>query len=184
MPFDKKVQFPKFDLETTDGADDFKVWHRKWNAYMRISGLDEEPETQQVDILTLSLSNSTLKVENSLRLTDAQRNDAEEIIRALKEPIEGKVNKYVERRKLRQRVQEHGESFEDYMVSLRQIASSCKYCDDECMETALVDQLTAGLENQEIDREMLKTTDISFKDATKIASAIGAAMKQMPQTQL
>ena len=82
MPFDKKVQFPKFDLETTDGADDFKVWHRKWNAYMRISGLDEEPETQQVDILTLSLSNSTLKVVDNLRLTDAQRNDTEEIIRA------------------------------------------------------------------------------------------------------
>ena len=181
MPFDKKVQFPKFDLETTDGADDFKVWHRKWNAYMRISGLDEEPETQQVDILTLSLSNSTLKVVENLRLTDAQRNDTEEIIKALQEHIEGKVNKYVERRKLRQRVQEHGETFEDYMVSLRQIASSCKYCDDECMETALVEQLIAGLKNQEIVKELLKTTDIQFGDATKIASAMEAAMKHMPE---
>ncbi len=82
MPFDKKVLFPKFGLETTDGADDFKVWHCKWNAYMCISGLDEEPETQQVNILMLSLSNSSLKVVDNLRLTDAQRNDTEEIIRA------------------------------------------------------------------------------------------------------
>ena len=93
-------------------------------------------------------------VEN-LRLTDAQRNDTEEIIRALQEHIEGKVNKYVERKKLCQRVQEHGKTFEDYMVSLRQIASSRKYCDEKCMETALVEQIIAGLENQEIVRELL-----------------------------
>ena len=182
MPMDKRVNFPTFDIETIEGCEDFKVWRRKWNAYVRISGLEDEPETQQVDILTLGLSNSTLKVVENLRLTEAQRNDTAQIIDSLGQHIEGKVNKYVERRKLHKRVQEQGESFEDYMVSLRQLASSCKYCDEACMETAIVEQMIEGLENQEIVKELLKVTDIEFKDAAKIASAMEAAMKQMPNS--
>ena len=114
---------PKLDLDTDRGTD-FTAWHHQWTAYRALSGLAEEPPSKQVQALYLCFSRETLHVVENLGLTEAQKRDHEEIIGALKRHIEGRINETVERRNLRQRTQQDGETFDDFLVALRELAKT------------------------------------------------------------
>ena len=58
--------------------------------------------------------------------------DAAEIIEAMRRYIDGHLNETVERHNFRRRVQQPGESFDDFLISLREFAKTCKFCSETC----------------------------------------------------
>ena len=56
-------------------------------------------------------------VEN-LGLSDDQRGNVAEIVAAIQRYVEGHINESVERRTFRRRVQQPGETFDNFLVSL------------------------------------------------------------------
>ena len=73
---------PKLDLQVNLGTD-FSAWKAQWEAYMSLSGLDKEPETKQVQALTLCLSRETLTIVDNLGLTKSARGKVEPIVAAM-----------------------------------------------------------------------------------------------------
>ena len=112
---------PKLDLDVDRGTD-FHAWHQQWLAYRSLSGLSAETPAKQVQALQLCFSRDTLNIVENLGLTTDQRKDQAEIIAALKVYVDGHVNDSVERRHLRQRTQHVGETFDDFLVTLRDLA--------------------------------------------------------------
>jgi hypothetical protein len=100
---------------------DFRAWRTQWDAYCILSGLSEQAPALQVQALTLCFSRETLLVVENLGLTAAQREKAKDIISALERHVDGHINESVERKKFRRRLQEPGENFDDYLVSLRDL---------------------------------------------------------------
>ena len=110
---------PKLDLDVDRGSD-FLAWEKQWNSYMMLSGLADSAASMKVHALHCCLSRDTLTIVDNLGLTDAQRGDEAQIVAALKRYVQGRVNETVERRNFIQRKQALGESFDDYLLSLRE----------------------------------------------------------------
>ena len=137
MPYTFRAgDLPKLDLDVDRGSD-FLAWEKQWNSYMTLSGLADSDAAIQVHALQFCMSRETLTVMENLGLTDAQKADQEQIIAALKQHVQGRINVTVERRNFRQRKQASGETFDDYLVALRELAKTCSFCNNNCLQSNL-----------------------------------------------
>ena len=103
-----------------DRGSDFTAWKAQWDSYASLSGLNGEDEAKQVQALTLCFSRETLTIVQNLGLSEDERKSVSTIIVAIKRYIEGHINESVERRNFRKRTQQPGETFDDFLISLRE----------------------------------------------------------------
>jgi len=82
----------------------------------------------KVHILQFCLSGETLTIVDNLSLTESQKGDQAQIVAALKRYMQGRMNETVERHNFRQRKQATVETFDDFLVSLRELAKTCNFC--------------------------------------------------------
>jgi len=142
-----------------------------------MSGLTGADATEQdrVDFLYQCLTKEGLTVVMNMGLTDAEMANAATVVTKVEAYINGRVNTTVERRKLRDRRQQAGEKVDDYVISLRELAKTCAFCNNDCMEAAIRDQLVEGLESAEIVDELLKQRDLTLAKAIEVAQGLEAA---------
>ena len=173
---------PKLDLDTDRGSD-FAAWHQQWLAYRSLSGLGSEQAAKQVQALQLCFSRETLNIVENLGLTNAQKKYQALIIAALKVHVDGQINETVERRNLRQRKQQSGESFDDFLVSLRELTKTCNFCNTECLQKAIRDQIIEGLSDGETVQDLLQTKDLKLDQTITKCRGLEAAKKSRAEIQ-
>ena len=103
------------DLDTDRGTD-YQAWHQQWLACCSLSGLSSETAAKQVQ------ARETLNIVDNLGLTNAQKKDQAQIIAVLKLYVDGRINKTIEWCNYWQRTQWVGESFDNFLVSLHELA--------------------------------------------------------------
>ena len=119
---------------------------------MTLSGLADSAADIKVHALRYCMSRETLTIVENLGLTEAQKADQAQIIAGLKRYVQGRINETVERRNFRQRKQAQGETFDDYLVSLRELAKTCNFCNNNCLQSNLRDQLVDGVQTCQVSR--------------------------------
>ena len=129
-------------------------------------------------MLTLCLSRETLTIVNNLSLTAEQKKDSDAIITAIKRHIDGQLNESVERRNLRRRTQQPGESFDDFLVALREFTKTCNFCNEQCTQKNIRDQIIEETPDGDTVEELLKQPDLTLNSAITICRAQEAAKKQ------
>ena len=145
---------------------------------MSLSGLSEEPPTKQVQALTLCFSRETLTIVDNLGLSTEDLKNVTSIISAIKKYVAGHINESVERRNFRRRTQQPGESFDDYLVSLRELVKTCNFCNDACTQKSIHDQIIEGLLDGDTVEHLLQEKDFSLDRAISVCQAQEAAKKQ------
>ena len=150
---------PKLDIQVDRGSD-FKAWKSQWEAYLSLSGLGTQSNAKQVQALTLCLSRETVTIVDNLGLSEAQRGSVKDVVDAIQSYVEGLVNESVERRIFRRRGQQPGETFDDFLVSLRELAKTCKFCSKECTDKNIRDQIIQGLLDGDTIEDLLKERDL------------------------
>ena len=173
----RQGDLPKLDLQVDHGTD-FKAWKSQWEAYFSLSGLDGQPGAKQVQALTLCLSCETVTIVDNLGLTAEQRGSVKEIIAAIEHYVHGQINETVERRNFRRSVQQEGETFDDFLVSLRELAKTCNFCSDTCTQKNILDQTIEGLLDGDIVEDLLKEKDLSLQSTVAKCRAHEAAKRQ------
>ena len=153
----RQGDLPKLDLEVDKGSD-FIAWNAQWKAYRTLSGPSDEEATKQADVLRLCFTRDTLTTINNLGLTQDQENDPVAIIEALRNHVEGQINVTVERRNFRKRKQQLGETFDDFLCSLGELAKTCQFCNDACTRNNIRDQIIEGLNDRHSTRIVERTT--------------------------
>ena len=98
-----------------------------------------------------------------------------EIVAAIQRYVEGQINESVERRTFRRRVQQPGESFDDFLVSLRELAKTCKFCSDNCTTKNIRDQIIEGLRDGDTIEHLLQETDLNLDKTITTCRAQEAA---------
>ena len=136
----RQGDLPKLDLQIDYGSD-FSAWQMQWESYMSLSRLGEETPVKQVQALTLCFSRETLTLVNNLGLTTEDRGSVASIISAIKKYIAGHINESVERWNFFRRTQQPGESFDDFLDSLRELVKTCNFCNDACTQKSLRHQI-------------------------------------------
>lgn len=157
----RQGDLPKLDLQV-DRSSDFKAWKKQWEAYLSLFGLGTQNQTMQVQVLTLCFTRETLTIVENLGLTNAQRGSVEAIVTAVQCYVEGLINESIERRHFRQRKQQHSEPFDDFLVSLHELAKTCKFCSDECTQKSIRDLIVEGLIDGDTVEDLLKESELTL----------------------
>ena len=145
--FDFKLA-PSFDIESERHL--FRQWRSMWSGYENLCGLDAIDDAATKKRLRrqaffLAVSKETLRIVQNLPVKDPD--DLDELLSALESYILGKTNEVYERREFWKRTQREGESFADYMLSLREMTARCNFskCCDRCEAFQLRDRVTTGI---------------------------------------
>ena len=173
----RQGDLPRLDLQVDRGSD-FKAWKTQWEAYCSLSGLGDQSQAKQVQALTLCLSKETLTVVENLGLTAEQRGRVQDIILAIQQYVDGHLNESVERRNFRRRKQQPGETFDDYLVALRDLSKTCKFCSDECTKKNIRDQIIDGLIDGDTVETLLRERDLTFDETVVKCRGLEAAKRQ------
>ena len=177
MPYTFRLgDLPKLDLQVDRGVD-FEAWRTQWKSYISLSGLVDESAARQVEALTLCFSRETLTIVDNLGLTTDQRKSIEDIITAIKQYIDGHINESVERRNFRRRVQQQGETFDDFLVALRELVKTCNFCSNECIEKNIRDQVIEGILDGDTIEHLLQQQNLTLSVAITACRAQEAAKK-------
>ena len=135
---------PKLDLQINKGTD-FNACCLQWKSYCSLSRLANEGASKQVEALSLCFLREALAIVQNLGLTNYERKDVTAIIEALQSYVDGHLNETVEQRNFCRRKQQPGETFHNFLISLRELAKSCKFCSEVCMEKNIRDQVIEGV---------------------------------------
>ena len=173
----RQSDLPKLDIQVDRGAD-FEVWKAQWTSYCTLSGLAGKDAATKVQVLTLCLSRETIAIVNNLGLSEEQRNNVDTVIQAIKRHIDGQINESVERCNLRSRTQQPGESFDDFLVALREMTKTCNFCSPLCVQKNIRDQIIEGLLDKDTVEHLLRQQELSLDNAITICRAQEAAKKQ------
>ena len=132
----------------------------------------------QVQALTLCFSRETIMIVDNLGLSVGQRGKVKNIIEAIQEYVDGHIDESVERRNFRHRKQQPGEIFDDFLVSLRELAKTCKFCSKECTQKNIRDQIIKGLIDGDAVETLLREKDLSLQAAMLKCRSQEAAKRQ------
>ena len=165
---------PKLDISVMRG-NSFTTWREMWNDYVLVNDINEVDPAKKVAILRLNMVPETVEVVNNLGLSVADKKDGDKILDALEKHVIGQVNETMENRNFRKRHQEKNEAFDDFLVSLRQLATTCQFCNDGCRDRAIRDQIVEGHNDQDVVKELLQVQKLTLDKTVEICRALESA---------
>ena len=118
-----------------------------------------------------------MTIVDNLSLTATQKGDAKQIVTAIQQYVEGHINESVEHRNFRQRVQQSEESFDDFLVALRELAKTCQFCSDQCTTKSIRDQIIEDLADGNTIEDLFKEKDLTLDKTITIYGAQEAAKR-------
>ena len=102
---------------------------------------------------------------HSKKILDSQQSNVKMLHKSSQQYVEGKINESVERRHFRQRRQQPGESFDDFLLRLRKLAKTCNFCTEECAQKSIRDQTVEGLLDSDAIEHLLKERELTLDAA-------------------
>ena len=110
----------------------------------------------------LFFQGNVINIVQNLGLTEEQKGEPRTIIEVIQQYVDGHVNETVEHRNFRRRVQQQGESFDDFLVSLRELVKTCNFCLEACMQKIIRDQIIEGLRDTDTIEHLLQMSNLTL----------------------
>ena len=180
LPF-HRPQLPAPNPLDVDGdrADNWKIWKQRWDNYCIITGLLDQPEDYKCGMLLHSIGIEAMRIFNGLKFSDGEdRNNMADVIKKFDQHFLGQTQEFFERFQFNRRNQESGESIDEYVSVLRNMAKTCGFCD--CMrELLIMDRILLGILDDKTHEELLSTHDLTLVKAIEICRAREAATIHM-----
>ena len=149
--------------------------------YLSLSRLGTQEAAKEVQALTLCFSRDAVTIVENLGLNDEQRGSVTDIIAAIQRYVEGHINESVERRTFFRHVQQPGETFDDFLVSLQELAKTCIFCSDDCTPKNIRNQIIEGLWDGDTVEHLLQKKDLTLDKAITACRAQEAAKEQQAE---
>ena len=174
-----QVSTPKPLEVDGDRADNWKIWKQRWENYCTITGLLDQPEDYKCAMLLHCIGVDAMRIYNGLKFGEGEdRNKMADVIKKFDHHFLGQTQEFFERFQFNRRNQETGESIDEYLSVLRNMAKTCGFCD--CMrELLIMDRLLLGILDDKTREELLSTHDLTLMKAIEISRAREAATLHM-----
>jgi len=118
-----------------------------------------------------------LSVVENLGLTNKQKNDVMASIEALQRDVDGHLHETVECRNFCRRVQQPGEMFDDFVIALRELVKTCKFCFKACTEKSIRDQIIGGARDCNTIEDLLQENNLTLAKTISMCRSREAARK-------
>ena len=160
-------------LAATATLREFEAWRDKFSGYCLLTGVADLTQPEQRAALLAVLDDDWSRVVRfGLQLPDASSVTA--IIDAMQKHLRRQRNVLIDRCEFNMRVQEPGETVDDFICALKEIASCCDFC-RHCTDDRFRDHLVVGTSDDEARRRMLEVPDLTFQQAADLCRASESA---------
>ena len=149
---------------------EFTAWREKFNGYALLTGLTSHPQVTQTAALTSLLDDQWTRTLRHGLDVDINSSDTKTILDSMERHLRGQRNIILDRREFYRRQQDGGESFDDYLVALREIAQFCDFC-SHCSDLQLRDRIVTGIRDEETLRALLSENDLTLQTTISICRA-------------
>lgn len=159
-----------FDIHDRNAAELWKEWRERWQCYARATELFEKDKVVQVSVLLTVIGPEAHKVFHTFQLTEEERKDVTKVLEAFQNYCQPLQNTAFERYRFNLRGQRSGESFEQYVTCLRQIALRCNF-ETITPEEILRDRIMFGITDNKVRDRLLREKNLTLERTLEICRA-------------
>ena len=164
----------RLDL-SVDRGDAFKLWKVRWEDYVMLSNLHLAEPAIAMAKLRSCLSDDTLRVVRNFDIAEGDSN-VTTVLRRLELYAKGQVNEVLERRNFNMRGQQEGECFDDFLIALRELSSTCNFC-AACGDSLTRDRIVIGLRDAGTIKKLCAVPKLTLTGAIDVCRAEEAASR-------
>ena len=161
---------PNFDIHDRNAAESWKEWRQRWECYALATELNSKPAEVQVSVLLTVIGTEAHKVFNTFQLTEEEKKSLRAVLDAFGKYCQPYVNTAFERYRFNLRGQGPGESFEQYVTALRQIALRCDF-ENITPDQILRDRIMFGITDNKVRDRLLREKSLTLDRTLEICRA-------------
>ena len=168
-----------FRVHEEGNAERWTEWKARWMVYGKATRIGIEVYDVQVSILLTVIGPEAHAVYRTFTW-DEEGDDQklDKVLKAFDDFFEPRKNIAFERYRFNMRGQEVGESFEQYVTALRQLAQRCAFntiTEDEILR----DRILFGIKNQQVRERLLREANLSLTRTMDICRAAESTASQI-----
>ncbi|KAJ8023536.1 hypothetical protein HOLleu_36002 [Holothuria leucospilota] len=133
-----------------------------WDSYEIVTGLNEKEEKIRVAAFITCIGSEALEIHNALPYeNEADRQKLSKILDLWEKYCVGKTNVIFERYKFHNCDQAISETFDEYIVKLRNLAKTCDF--GPLKEEMIRDRIVCGITSRAVRKKLLQTADLDLE---------------------
>ena len=154
-------------------------WRKRFERYAALDELSKKEGEVQVSALVYALGPDAETVFDSLTFaSEDDKKKLKEVLKKLDEYFAPKRNVIHERAVFYQRYQKSGESVEEFVRCLYELASTCDFTD---RDTQIRDRLVVGIADRSVSEELQMKDTLTLAQASQIARQAEMVKRQITQ---
>ena len=171
---------PALEIHNPNAAEKWKRFLLAWENYSLATELTKKTEEVQVATLLTVIGEEAREVYATFNdwENDGDEKKIKPVLKKFGEYCEPCKNVPFERFKFNRRVQEPGETYDQYRTALRKLADSCNF-EEITPEEILRDRLIFGIRDNKVRERLLRETKLSLDKTDEICRASESMLAQM-----
>ena len=171
---------PALEIHDPLVAEKWKRFKRAWTNYVLAIELDKKPEAVQVATLLTVIGEEAREVFSTFGdwAEDGGETKIVPVLDKFDSYCEPRKNLPFERYRFNRRVQEPGETYDQYRTALRKIAGGCEFA-TITPDEILRDRLVFGIRDSKVRERLLRESKLTLVKTDEICHAAESMMAQM-----
>ncbi|XP_039298693.1 uncharacterized protein LOC111050145 isoform X1 [Nilaparvata lugens] len=158
-------------------SNNFVKWKKQYLIYSTAAGVTSKSEEVQVAVLLHCLGPEAQERLDTLGLTVKENGDWKLILQKLEDNCLPKSNESVDRHIFFSRNQHVGESFDEFLLELKKLSSSCNF--GSLKDSLIKDRVISGINNVNLKERLLKEENLNLEKAVKICKLFELSAQQL-----
>lgn len=146
-------------------SENWRKFKRNFDIFLVAGELNEKTDTIKINTLLNAIGEEAVEVFDSFNLTEVQKTQYAEVVKAFADFCEPKKNIVYERFMFNQRSQKEGESFDHFLMEIKRLVRTCEFGDKE--NEMLRDRIVMGINEQRLQTRLLETANLSYDTAVE-----------------
>ena len=163
---------PPLDIHGTQAADNWKRFKRAWTNYALAIELNKKSEKVQVATLLTVVGEEAREVFGTFTnwVNEGDDNKIEPVLQKFADYCQPRKSVPFERYCFNRRVQESGESYEQYRTALRKLSEGCEF-ESITPGEILRDRLVFGIRDNKVRERLLREPRLTLAKTDEICRA-------------
>ena len=145
---------PPSKLSASVSLREFRVWRSSWDDYNRLCQLSTFSREDQLAFLRSCFTEDMRAMCQHAVDIDGDTDSVNSALEKIEGHLRQQCNVAIDRVKFEERNQEEGESFNSFLISIKELAADAELC-SSCVDQRLTTRIMSGLRNQETRRKLL-----------------------------
>ncbi|UYV74161.1 K02A2.6-like [Cordylochernes scorpioides] len=155
---------------------DWPKWIRRFERFRQASGLINNPENEQVNMLVYCMGDNADDILLSCKIASDQLENYNKVIECFESHFIPRRNIIYERARFNKRCQQEGEKVNEFITALHSLAEHCNFgmLHDELIR----DRIVVGVRDRALSERMQLDTDLTLVKATLMAKQLESVKEQ------